>query len=143
MRFSLSCFAVALCIFSVNFGAHAVADETSAYDQIITAQAGASGIPVSLVHRVILRESRYNPHVVSRGNYGLMQIRLGTARAMGYGGSAAGLLDPETNITYAVRYLAGAYRAAGGDVNRAVALYTRGYYQEAKSRGFSPYASAR
>jgi soluble lytic murein transglycosylase-like protein len=90
-------------------------------------QASANGIPVSLVDRVIKRESGGNPRVVSRGNYGLMQIRLGTARAMGYGGSAAGLLDASTNMTYAVRYLAGAYRAAGGNENRAVALYARGY----------------
>jgi len=46
---------------------------------------------------------------------------------MGYTGSAAGLLDPQTNMTYAVRYLAGAYRAAGGNESRAVALYARGY----------------
>jgi soluble lytic murein transglycosylase-like protein len=96
---------------------------------------------VSLVNRVIMRESRYNARAVSRGNYGLMQIRLGTARAMGYGGSAAGLLDPQTNMTYAVRYLAGAYRAAGGNESRAVALYSRGYYGVAKSQGFSPYGS--
>ena len=45
-----------------------------------------------------------------------MQIRLGTARAMGYhGGSPQGLLDADTNMTYAVKYLAGAYRAAGCD----------------------------
>ena len=103
-------------------------------------QASANGVPASLVHRVIMRESRYNPRAVSRGNYGMMQIRLGTARAMGYSGSAAGLLDAETNMTYAVRYLAGAYRAAGGDENRAVALYARGYYPQAKAQGFSPYA---
>ena len=84
-------------------------------------------MPVSLVHRVIMRESRYNPRAVSKGNYGIMQIRLGTARAMGYSGSAAGLLDAGTNMTYAVRYLAGAYRAAGGNESRAVALYARGY----------------
>jgi hypothetical protein len=30
-------------------------------------------------------------------------------------------------MTYAVRYLAGAYRAAHGNEMRAVALYTRGY----------------
>ena len=90
-------------------------------------QASANGVPVSLVHRVIMRESRYNPRAVSKGNYGIMQIRLGTARAMGYSGSAAGLLDANTNMTYAVRYLAGAYRAAGGNESRAVALYARGY----------------
>jgi len=89
--------------------------------------ASANGVPVSLVNRVIRRESGGNSRAVSRGNYGLMQIRLGTARAMGYSGSAAGLLDPATNMTYAVRYLAGAYRAAGGNESRAVALYARGY----------------
>ncbi len=93
-------------------------------------------MPASLIQRVIMRESGGNPRAVHAGNYGLMQIRLGTARAMGYTGSAAGLLDAQTNMTYAVRDLAGAYRAAGGDENRAVALYARGYYAEAR-RGAS------
>ena len=105
-----------------------------------TMAAAQAGVPASLVARIIKRESGGNPRAVHAGNYGLMQIKLGTARAMGYAGSAAGLLDPQTNMTYAVRYLAGAYRAAGGDENRAVALYARGYYAEAKARGFSPYA---
>src|SRR5262249_54082924 len=76
-------------------------------------------------------------------NYGLMQIRLGTARAMGYRGSAAGLLDPHTNMTYAVRYLAGAYRAAGGNPNRAVANYARGYHDRTARRGSRAYAMVR
>ena len=100
---------------------------------------GTAGVPQSLIDRVIRRESGGNPRAVSRGNYGLMQIRLSTARAMGYTGSAAGLLDPQINMTYAVRYLAGAYRAAGGNEARAIALYSRGYYYEAKRQGFSPY----
>jgi soluble lytic murein transglycosylase-like protein len=104
-------------------------------------QAGAAGLPASLVERVIRRESGGNPRAVHAGNYGLMQIRLSTARAMGYTGSAAGLLDAQTNMTYALRYLAGAYRAAGGNESRAVALYSRGYYNQAKGQGFSPYAS--
>jgi len=58
---------------------------------------------------------------------------------MGYTGSAAGLLDPETNMTYAVKYLAGAYKAAGGSEGGAVANYARGYYAQAKRRGMSPY----
>jgi soluble lytic murein transglycosylase-like protein len=102
-------------------------DRRADYAGLVEQHAAANGIPASLVHRVIMRESRYNPRAVSAGNYGIMQIRLGTARAMGYGGSAAGLLDAETNMTYAVRYLAGAYRAAHGNENLAVALYARGY----------------
>jgi soluble lytic murein transglycosylase-like protein len=112
------------------------------YENVSTlaaSQAGAAGLPASLVERVIRRESGGNPRAVHAGNYGLMQIRLGTARAMGYTGSAAGLLDAQTNMTYALRYLAGAYRAAGGNENRAIALYARGYYYQAKAQGFSPY----
>ena len=113
----------------------------SPLDGMAAQQASAAGVPASLVERVIKRESGGNPRAVSRGNYGLMQIRLGTARAMGYSGTASGLLDPQTNMTYAVRYLAGAYRAAGGNENRAVALYASGYYGVAKAQGFSPYGS--
>ncbi len=118
------------------------AGAVAAYSGMAAAQASANGVPLSLIERVIARESGGNARAVSRGNYGLMQIRLSTARAMGYTGSAAGLLDPAVNMTYAVRYLAGAYRAAGGNESRAVALYARGYYAQAKAQGFSPYASA-
>jgi soluble lytic murein transglycosylase-like protein len=116
-------------------------NQSAPLDGMAAAQAGANGVPVSLVERVIKRESGGNPRAVSRGNYGLMQIRLGTARAMGFSGSAAELLDPQINMTYAVRYLAGAYPAAGGNENRAVALYASGYYYQAKAQGFSPYAA--
>src|ERR1700744_3325496 len=70
---------------------------------------------------------------------GLVQIKDSTERAMGYTGSPAGLLDPDTNLTYAVRYLAGAYRVAHGNADRAVMNYARGYYGSAKRDGFSPY----
>ena len=50
----------------------------------------------------------------------------------GYTGTAAGLHDPNTNLTYAVRYLAGAYRAANGNADRAVHYYAAGYYYAAK-----------
>ena len=110
-----------------------------AYAELVARHAAANGVPASLVHRVIMRESRYNPSAVSKGNYGMMQIRLGTARAMGYTGTAAGLLDPEVNMTYAVKYLAGAYQAAGGSEGGAVANYARGYYHQAKRQGLSPY----
>jgi hypothetical protein len=59
----------------------------------------------------------------------------------GYQGDARGLLDPEINMTYAMRYLAGAHRAAKGNHDRAIQLYACGYYYEAKAQGFSPYVS--
>ena len=99
---------------------------------MVAAHAQANSVPVELVHRVIVRESRYNPRAVHRGNYGMMQIKLATARGLGYTGKVEGLLDPETNLTYAVRYLAGAYQAAHGNHNRAEAYYAGGYYYVAK-----------
>ncbi|WP_424627665.1 transglycosylase SLT domain-containing protein [Bradyrhizobium sp. SYSU BS000235] len=102
------------------------------YEQMVASHAAANGLPVELVHRVIMRESRYNPRVVHAGNYGMMQIKLATARGLGYTGTAQGLLDPETNLTYAVKYLAGAYRAANGNHDRAVRYYAGGYYYAAK-----------
>jgi hypothetical protein len=118
----------------------AQASGRGAHDALVAKHAAANGVPEALVRRVIRIESRGNPKVVSKGNYGLMQIRLGTARAMGYTGSAEGLLDADTNMTYAVKYLAGAYRAADGNQDRAVSYYQRGYHASAKARGFSPYA---
>ena len=109
-------------------------------DALISRHAQANGVPEALVHRVVIRESRYNARAIGRGGaMGLMQIKYSTARAMGYTGSPAGLLDPDTNLTYAVRYLAGAYRVAGGDSGRSVSNYARGYYAGAKRQGFSPY----
>ncbi|WP_257195525.1 MULTISPECIES: lytic transglycosylase domain-containing protein [unclassified Bradyrhizobium] len=103
------------------------------YAEMVAAHARANGVPEALVHRVIMRESRYQPHLVGRGGtIGLMQIKLATARGVGYTGDAAGLRDPNTNLTYAVKYLAGAYRAANGDHARAVRYFAGGYYYVAK-----------
>ena len=111
----------------------AVQAQRAQYDALVTSHAQANGVPEALVHRVIVRESRYQPHLIGRGGtIGLMQIKLATARGLGYTGTAEGLRDPNTNLTYAVKYLAGAYRAANGDYNRAVAYYAGGYYYAAK-----------
>jgi soluble lytic murein transglycosylase-like protein len=111
-------------------------------DALIVKHAQANDVPEALVRRVIMRESRYDPHVIgSGGAMGLMQIKHATARAMGYTGTASGLLDPDTNLTWAVRYLAGAYRAADGNADRAVSYYAHGYYAEAKRRNMKIYAS--
>lgn len=104
-------------------------------DSLIAKHAAAHNVPEALVRRVIKRESGGNPRAISKGNYGLMQIRLGTARAMGYRGDVAGLLDADTNMAYAVKYLAGAYKVANGNADRAVRYYAAGYYYAAKSKG--------
>ena len=103
------------------------------YDALVATHARANAVPVVLVHRVIVHESRYQPKLVgSGGTIGLMQTKLATARALGYRGDAEGLRDPDTNLAYGVKYLAGAYHAAGGDHNRTMHYYASGYYEAAK-----------
>ena len=101
----------------------------------ITHHAKLNEIPESLIHRVVLRESHYDPAARHGRYWGLMQISHATAKSMGYSGPPIGLLDPETNLKYAVAYLANAYRVAGGDEKRAQKLYERGFYYDAKRAG--------
>ena len=118
-------------------------DANGGVDALIARHAAANNIPEDLVRRVIKRESGGNPRAVSKGNFGLMQIKLATARGLGYRGTAAGLLDADTNMTYAVKYLAGAYRVANGNANRAVHYYAAGYYYAAKNKGIPMPSSTR
>jgi soluble lytic murein transglycosylase-like protein len=101
----------------------------------ITRSALAYAIPESLVHAAVRRESNYNPAAKHGPYWGLLQIRYDTARSVGYNGPASGLLDAETNLKYGVAYLANAYRVAEGDMRRAIQLYSRGFYYEAKRKG--------
>jgi len=104
-------------------------------DGLISKYAAVYDVPESLVRRVVQRESGFNPKARNGPYYGLMQIRHDTARSMGYSGSAAGLLDAETNLKYAVKYLRGAYLVAGYNSDGAVHNYARGYYYDAKKLG--------
>lgn len=109
--------------------------QSTRYDALIGKYAAIYDIPGSLIHRVVKRESRYNAGARNGPYWGLMQIRHDTAGTMGYRGPARGLLDAETNLKYAVKYLAGAYLVAGGNSDQAMRLYARGYYYDAKRKG--------
>ena len=140
-RFSSGLFAVGglLAVFPAALPAQAQGtargQKTTPYHEDISELAKRHRVPERLVHRIIVRESRYNARAQHAGNYGLMQIKPATARAMGYRGAPAGLLVARTNLTYAVPYLANAYRVAGGNEDRAVQLYAGGYYYAAKRKG--------
>ncbi len=103
--------------------------------RLINKYSGVYDVPRSLVHRVVQRESSYNPAARNGPYYGLMQIHPQTAATMGHRGSPSSLLDAETNLKYAVKYLRGAYIVANGDHDEAVGWYARGYYYEAKRSG--------
>ena len=110
-------------------------NETPELRALINKWADHYEVPRDLVHRVIIRESTHRPWATNGPNIGLMQIQLPTARGMGYKGGRQGLLDAETNLTYAVKYLRGAHMVAKGNYDRSVFLYAKGYYPEAKRAG--------
>ena len=110
-------------------------NETPELRAQIVAAAERNDIPVSLVQRVVIRESTHRPWARNGPYYGLMQILPQTARTMGFRGQPADLLDAETNLKYAVRYLRGAWLVSGGDEAESVMWYARGYYYEAKRLG--------
>ena len=92
-------------------------------------------VPRTLVHRVVQRESGYNPGARNGPYYGLMQILPQTARGMGFAGTPGDLLQADTNLKYGVKYLRGAWLCADGDEKTAMMWYAKGYYYEAKRRG--------
>ena len=110
-------------------------NETPELRQLINEAAAENEVPVALVQRVIIRESTHQPEARNGPYYGLMQILPATARSMGFRGKPSELLDAQTNLRYATRYLRGAWLVSDGDMDRAVMWYARGYYYEAKKRG--------
>ncbi|MGU3574235.1 transglycosylase SLT domain-containing protein [Brucellaceae bacterium C25G] len=111
------------------------ANAPTGLDELIQKYATTYEVPERLVRRVVHRESKFNPSARNGPYWGLMQISHSTARGMGYRGQASGLLDADTNLKYAVKYLAGAYKVADGDESQAVRFYARGYYYDAKRKG--------
>ena len=116
---------------------------TQSVNALIAKYAAYYDVPEALVHRVVKRESGYNPRAHNGPYWGLMQIRHDTARSMGYRGEPAGLLDPDTNLRYAVKYLRGAYVVGGYSQDAAMRHYARGYYYDAKRQGLLKEAGLR
>lgn len=110
-------------------------NETPQLRALINRYADHYEVPRPLVHRLAIRESTHRPRARNGPYYGLLQIHPTTARTMGFRGHPSELLDAETNLKYAVKYLRGAYMVAGGDPDAAIGWYARGYYYEAKRQG--------
>ncbi len=101
-------------------------------NRLISRYARVYDIPESLIHETVRRESGYNPSARNGPYYGLMQIHPQTAQTMGFRGDPSQLLDAETNMIYAGKYLRGAWLVSRGNHDAAHMWYRRGYYYEAK-----------
>ena len=102
--------------------------EAKPFDSLIKKYANANGVPYALAHAVVFSESSYNSKARgSAGEIGLMQLKLATARGVGYGGSAQALYDPETNLKYGMAYLGKAYELSGGTTCGTILRYNAGH----------------
>ncbi|WP_422378847.1 transglycosylase SLT domain-containing protein [Roseibium sp.] len=99
------------------------------YAKLIRKAAAKHGVPVKIAKAVVEVESNFNPRARgSAGEVGLMQIKPATARGIGYRGSTKALYDPETNLEWGMKYLAGAHQRAGGDLCGTILRYNAGHY---------------
>jgi soluble lytic murein transglycosylase-like protein len=98
------------------------------YRALVERESRGFGVPPAFVDAVMAVESRYNPASVGMdGEVGLMQVMLPTARMLGFSGTPAELAVPEINVHYGTKYLAGAWRRAGGDLCTAAMKYRAGH----------------
>lgn len=102
-----------------------------------TEEALRQGVDPELVHRVIDRESKWNPRAISgKGAEGLMQLMPETARSLG----VTDPFDGEQNIRAGVKYLKDQLAAHKGDRRLALAAYNSGPANVARFRGIPPFA---
>ncbi|SFJ02732.1 Transglycosylase SLT domain-containing protein [Phyllobacterium sp. CL33Tsu] len=98
------------------------------YSTIINSYAASYGVPVALANAVIRVESNYQPNMTgSAGEIGLMQIKYETARGLGYTGTRQALYNPEENIRWGMKYLAGAHKLGNGTTCGTILRYNAGH----------------
>ena len=89
------------------------------------------GLPDSLLSSVCYVETHHNVAAIHKADghgdsIGICQIKLKTARQLGFKGSAYDLQDPKVNIYYAGLYLKHQIARYRGSVKRAVIAYNFG-----------------
>ncbi|WP_417677090.1 lytic transglycosylase domain-containing protein [Roseibium sp.] len=99
------------------------------YARLIRTAARKHGVPERVALAVVQVESNFNPRARgSAGEVGLMQIKPATARGLGFRGASKSLYDPQTNLEWGMRYLAGAHKRASGDLCGTILRYNAGHF---------------
>lgn len=107
------------------------------YGAMIANHALANDVPLDLALAVVKHESRFDADATGQaGEIGLMQIKLSTARGMGYKGSASKLYAPATNVRWGMKYLGKARELAGGSECGTLSRYNGGHGTRRLIRGY-------
>ncbi len=103
-------------------------DRKAGYRALARQEAEKRGLPPDIAEAIMHVESNYNPGAHGNaGEVGLMQVMPPTAKMLGFSGTDEQLADPATNIALGVRYLAGAWKLANGDICTAAMKYRAGH----------------
>jgi hypothetical protein len=92
-------------------------------------------LPIGLLSALCFVESSHRVEVIHKDDggahsIGVCQIKVETARMVGFTGTEQELLNPKTNITYAAKYLKRQIDRYDGDLRKGVAAYNSGRYME-------------
>jgi len=97
-------------------------------------------LPQGLLSSLCYVESRHRPSAYNKTDgsspsLGICQIKLETAKTLGYSGTAKGLMKPATNVYYAAKYLKKQLVRYKHDIQKAIAAYNAGtYFPDAKGQ---------
>ncbi len=87
-------------------------------------------LPQGLLASVCFIESHHNTQAIHRNDgqgdsLGLCQIKLKTAKFLGFKGTAEQLMEPQINIWYAAKYLSKHYKKYG-NIKKSLIAYNKG-----------------
>jgi soluble lytic murein transglycosylase-like protein len=95
---------------------------------LVSKKATEHNVPVAFAQAIVKVESNFDPKKRGKlGEWGLGQIRCGTAKAMGFKGDCKKLAEPETNLEYSIKYMKLALEKAANDYCGAANYYSSGY----------------
>lgn len=102
---------------------------------LFIAQTQASGLPTGLQSALCYVESGHRPKVSKVENDGTKslgecEIKLSTARMMGFTGTEKQLMNPKVNIKYSAKYLKYQIDRYKGDIYKAIAAYNSGTFHK-------------
>ncbi len=88
-------------------------------------------LPPGLLQAVCMTESTLNPNAIHHDDggtdsIGLCQVKLKTAKWLGFKGTANDLLNPTINAYYAAKYLRKQIVRYNGNTTKALIAYNRG-----------------
>ena len=103
---------------------------------LFTSATAVFGLPPGLLDAVCYVESKHQIHAFHKddghaNSVGICQVKLATARMLGFKGTETELMEPGTNINFAAKYLAHQYDRYG-TAWESVCAYNTGSYRMAQ-----------